>query len=101
MPQQKPQITRYEVFTVSKATKNNYGDLIVADTQGNERKIGNKRSHLFELFQPGAEVKVGYSVYMEREYIASAEQTGKHIPDAISTDKEKPTAQAEVKSRSE
>jgi len=81
MPQQKPQITRYEVFAVSEATKNNYGDLIVTDTQGTERKIGNKRNRLFEVFQPGSEVKVGYAVYMEREYIASAEQTGKHIPE--------------------
>ena len=81
MPAQKPQITRYEVFTVSEATKNNYGDLIVTDTQGNEHKIGNKRSRLFEVFQPGAEVKVGYAVYMQKEYIASAEQTGTHIPE--------------------
>ena len=76
-----PQITRYEVFTVSEATKNNYGDLIVTDTQANEHKIGNKRSHLFEVFQVGAEVKVGYAVYMEKEYIASAQQTGAHIPE--------------------
>ena len=81
MPTQKPQITRYEVFTVSEATKNNYGDLIVTDTQGNEHKIGNKRTHLFDVFQVGAEVKVGYAVYMQKEYIASAEQTGKHIPE--------------------
>ena len=94
-----PQITRYEVFTVSKATKNNYGDLIVTDTQGNERKIGNKRSRLFEVFQPGSEVKVGYAVYMEREYIASAEQTGKHIP--LSEGASEEVTQPEMKSRSE
>ena len=99
MPAQKPQITRYEVFTVSEATKNNYGDLIVTDTQGNEHKIGNKRSHLFELFQPGAEVKVGYAIYMEKEYIASAEQTGKHIPLPEKASEE--VTQVEVKSRSQ
>jgi len=99
MPIQKPQITRYEVFTVARATKNNYGDLIVTDTQGGERKIGNKRSHLFEVFQPGAEAKVGYAVYKEREYIASAEQTGKHIPPAENASEQ--VTQPEMKSRSE
>ena len=99
MPIQKPQITRYEVLTVAGAIKNNYGDLIVTDTKGTEHKIGNKRSRLFEVFQAGAEVKVGYAVYMEREYIASAEQTGKHIPLAEKTSEE--VAQVAIKSRSE
>jgi len=81
MPTQKPQVTRYAVFTVSEATKNEYGDLIVKDTKGNEYKIGNKRPQLFDVFQIGAEVKVGYAVYMQKEYIASAEQTGVHIPE--------------------
>ena len=99
MPQ-KPQITRYAVFTVSSTNPNQYGDLMVKDTAGTEYKISNKRNRLFEAFQIGAEVKVGYAVYMEREYIASAEQTGKHIASTISTKEEKPVA-VEVKSRSE
>ena len=99
MPQQKPQITRYEVFTIAEATKNSYGDLIVKDTQGNEYKIGNKRTRLFDVFQVGAEVKVGYAVYMEREYIASAEQTGKHTALPEKASEEAP--QAETRSRSE
>ena len=81
MPQQKPQITRYAVFTVSEANPNEYGDLIVKDIKGNEYKVGVKRQRLFEAFQVGAEVKVGYAVYMEKEYIATAEQTGTHIPE--------------------
>jgi len=84
---QPSQITRYEVFTVGEATPNDYGDLIVKDTQGNEYKIGNKRERLFEVFQVGAEVKVGYAVYMQKEYIASAEQTGKHIPEVSNVEK--------------
>ena len=80
MPQ-KPQITRYAVFTVSSTNPNQYGDLMVKDTAGTEYKISNKRNRLFEAFQIGAEVKVGYAVYMEKEYIASAEQTGTHIPE--------------------
>jgi len=85
--QQKPQITRYEVFIVSEANKNRYGDLLVKDTMGNERKIGYKRAYLFGVFQIGAEVKVGYAVYMEKEYIASAEQTGTHIPEVEKVEK--------------
>ena len=85
MPIQK--ITRYEVFTVSEASKNGYGDLLVKDTMGNEHKIGYKRTYLFGVFQVGAEVKVGYAVYMEKEYIASAEQTGTHIPEVEKVEK--------------
>ena len=79
MPQQKPQITRYAIFTVAEATPNEYGDLIVSDTAGKEHKVGIKRAQLFVTFQVGAEVKVGYAVYKEREYIAIAEPTGTHI----------------------
>jgi len=69
-----PKIERYEVITVENTQQNQYGDLIV---NGN-LKVGNKRTHLFDVFQPGAEVKLGYAVYMNKEYIATAEQTGTH-----------------------
>ena len=69
-----PKIERYETITVETTQKNQYGDLLVNGTL----KVGNKRSHLFEVFQPGAEVKLGYAVYMNKEYIATAEQTGTH-----------------------
>ena len=84
---QRPQITRYAVFTVGEANPNEYGDLIVKDTEGNEHKIGKKRAQLFSVFQVGAEVKVGYAVYMQKEYIASAEQTGKHMAEVEATEK--------------
>jgi hypothetical protein len=71
-------IERYEVITVKEATINDWGDLVVIDTTGKEYKIGAKRSNLFDTFQPGAEVKIGYAVYMNKEYIATAEQTGTH-----------------------
>ena len=73
MPDKNP-ITRHEVLTVTSAEKNDYGDLMVNEAY----KVGVKRSHLFEIFQIGADVKVGYAVYKDREYIATAEQTGKH-----------------------
>lgn len=74
-------IERYDVIAVQTVEKNQYGDLVV----NGSIKIGNKRSYLFDAFQPGAEVKVGYSIYMNREYIATAEQTGEHRPTAETT----------------
>jgi hypothetical protein len=70
-----PEIERYGTITVQTVEKNQYGDLLV----NGKIKIGNKRSNLFDVFQPGAEVKVGYASYMNKEYIASAEQTGTHV----------------------
>lgn len=70
-----PKIERYETITVETTQKNQYGDLMVNGTL----KIGKKRSNLFDVCQPGAEIKLGYASYMNKEYIATAEQTGKHI----------------------
>jgi len=71
-------IVKTEVFTVKSANKNTYGDLEVITTGGAKHKIGKKREGLFNIFQEGAEVEVGYSVYMNKEYIAAATQTGTH-----------------------
>jgi hypothetical protein len=67
-------IERYELITVQTAQPNQYGDLLVNGTY----KVGKKRSSLFEVFQVGTEVKLGYASYLNKEYIATAEQTGKH-----------------------
>ncbi len=74
MAERKPEIIRSEVITVKSASKNQYGDLMVNGTL----KVGNKRSNLFGIFQEGAEVKIGYASYMNKEYIAIAEQIGEH-----------------------
>jgi hypothetical protein len=82
------QIERYELITVESVTKNQYGDLLV----NGKLKVSNKRHQLFDVFQTGAEVKLGWSSYMNKEYIASAEQTGTHtIPKrVVSTNVESP-----------
>jgi hypothetical protein len=67
-------ITRYETVNVTSTQKDPYGNLIVNGTL----KVGKKREPLFDVFQPGAEVKIGYASYMNKDYIATAEQTGKH-----------------------
>jgi hypothetical protein len=66
-----PKIERYEIISVKSTQKNQYGDLLVNDSL----KVGNKRSHLFDVFKLGADVKIGYATYMDKEYIASAEPT--------------------------
>lgn len=67
--ERKNPIIRREKFVVDHTEKNTYGDLIVASQSGNEYKIGVKRKHLFDYFQDGTEVVVGYASYMNREYI--------------------------------
>jgi hypothetical protein len=67
-------IVRYETITVKDATLNSYGDLVV----NGGIKINKKRMALFPVFQVGAEVKLGYGNYMNKDYVATAEQTGKH-----------------------
>ncbi len=72
-------IERYETIIVESVKQNQYGDLVVNGTL----KVGKKRASLFNVFQVGAEVNLGYASYMNKEYIASAEQTGVHkVPDS-------------------
>ena len=80
------QIERYELITVESVTKNQYGDLLV----NGKLKVSNKRHQLFDVFQTGAEVKLGWSSYMNKEYIASAEQTGTHTIPKVSPVTESP-----------
>ena len=65
-------IIKYLKFTVASSGKNDYGDLIVTSKYGCDYKISNKRSALFDIFQPETAVIVGYSTYMNKDYIAVA-----------------------------
>jgi hypothetical protein len=86
-------ITREEIITVKDAQKNQYGDLVV----NGGIKISKKREALFPVFQMGAEVKLGYSSYMNKEYVANAEQTGVHHPNETKAEPE-PEPKYEAKS---
>ncbi len=87
MPEKKQNpIIRTEIFVVDHSETNNYGNLIVTPKEDGgvttkTYKVGNKRSSLFDVFQPDTAVEVGYSEYMNREYIASARQVKDAIPD--------------------
>lgn len=80
MPEErKNPIIRREQITVAHAQQNQYGDLIVKTKAGNELKVGKKRQHLFDVFQPGAEVVVGFSSYMNKEYVNEATQAAQVV----------------------
>ena len=70
--QVKNPIIRREKFTVQDNNINQYGDLIVTSSSGKEYKVGKKRANLFDAFQPDTEVVVGWSSYMNKDYIAEA-----------------------------
>ena len=77
-------ITRWETINVVSAEQNEYKDLIVKSVEGKSYKVGNKRSGLFGLFLAGKTVKVGYAVYMNKEYIAVASQVvTEQFPEAL------------------
>ena len=73
MPDRELKIERYDVVTVKSSSQNGYGDLLFTDTEGQSHKIGNKRSNLYDQIIEGRAVKLGYAIYMNKEYIATAE----------------------------
>ena len=74
------QIVRKEVFVVESSELDGYGNLIVIDKGANSHKIGVKRPHLFDVFQPDTAVEVGYATYRDREYIADAVKVEGELP---------------------
>jgi len=74
-----PEIFRWLQFTVASTEKNTYGDLLVTSTGGHKYKVANKRNQLFPIFQPDAEVVVGYATYMSKDYIATASQANQFV----------------------
>lgn len=73
MPEYKePQIVRTQDIVVVSTLKNDYGDLLVTDTDGNSYKVSNKREQLHVHFQDGARVHLQWAIYMKKEYIANA-----------------------------
>jgi len=68
-----PAIIDTTIIQVKSTTKNTYGDLIVTPTVGEDIKIGNKRSNLFDVFQEDRAVKLYWAEYMHKKYVARAE----------------------------
>ncbi len=68
-----PQIIDTTVIQVKSTTKDGYGNLIVTPIEGDDIKVSEKRSHLFDIFQQGATVKLLWAEYMHKKYVARAE----------------------------
>jgi len=70
-------IERYETITVETVVKDEkYNKLIV----NGKYKISEKRQNLWEVFQIGAEVNLGWANFKNQDFIASAEQIHKDSP---------------------
>ena len=84
-------------ITVKEVNKNEYGDLLVKDENGNEHRVKAKRSHLFLFFAVGNKVKLVHSTYQGHEYISDAimEDGTAKSPEQVNATptKEDPTAQ--------
>jgi len=86
------EIIRRERITVESSEYNQYGDLLVTTTAGNEYKIGNKRAQLFAVFHDGAEVVIGWATFKGREYIAEATPASQVVSANTPITPEKPKA---------
>jgi len=67
-----PTIVRYEDYIVDSCHENEWGDLIIVDQSGIERKINKKHNYLHAIFQPGTAVHCGIANFMDRDYIHTA-----------------------------
>jgi len=78
MPQ--PKIERYEVVIPAACLMDDYENMTVTTTTGTEVRINKKHASLHGLFKEaeleGRAVKVGYAVYLEKEYVHTAELYG-------------------------
>jgi len=72
-----PEIVRTEVITPESVVGDNYGNIIVKTTTGAEVKVNKKHEGLHQLFydatEEGRALKIGYAVYMNREYVHTSE----------------------------
>ena len=64
-----------KTITVASFRKDDYGNMHIKDSEGNEHKVGAKRSQLFPFIEQsvGHEIKLKYKEYQGKEYIAEVE----------------------------
>jgi len=72
-----PKIERYEVITPDSVVPDTYENIIVKTTTDTEVRVNKKHAHLHQMFYDAAEegraLKIGYAVYMNREYVHTVE----------------------------
>lgn len=88
-----PEVKRYEVIKPVASGTDEYGNLSVTTSTGTELKVNKKHESLHELIvgavSTGRAVKIGYAVYMNKEYVHTAE-----LYDGMPAEAPKPTAYA-------
>jgi len=79
-------IERYEVITPNAVTEDSYGNISVHTTDDKEVKINKKHESLHDLVRQASDntraVKLGYAVYMNKEYVHTAELFDGKPPEA-------------------
>ncbi len=83
MPEQRNPIIRKEVVVVESMDYDKYGNLLFKDKGGNDHKIGVKRIELAKQIVEGRAVELGYSEYMNKEYIAEAKLVEGGLPPPV------------------
>ncbi len=72
-----PKIERYEVIVPSIIESDTYGNITIKTKDNKEIKINKKHESLHELIRQatseGRAIKLGYAVYMNKEYVHTAE----------------------------
>ncbi len=68
-----PTIIDTTVIQVQYTNEDDYHNLVVTPTEGDDIRIGNKRSNLFSIFQPGRAVKLEWAEFKGKKYVAKAE----------------------------
>jgi hypothetical protein len=64
-----------KTITVASFRKDDYGNMHIKDSEGNEHKVGAKRSQLFPFIEQsvGHDITLKYREYQGKEYIAEVE----------------------------
>lgn len=75
------EIIRKEIIVVDHANLDQDGNLIVVDKDKKSHKVNQRHSSLHPVFQPGMAIELGYGSYMNREFIHTAIQVKKELPD--------------------
>ncbi len=65
-------IVRTEIFTIESVALDGYGNLVVIDKTGKERRVNKKHESLHPVFVAGQAVEVGLGNFMNKEFIHTA-----------------------------
>jgi hypothetical protein len=72
-----PEIIKKELVTTESIGGDNYGNTIIKTSEGATVKLSPKRQNLKTEFEIGATTDIGWAVYMDKEYVATAKRVGK------------------------